>query len=193
MACVTAKCVCPICCGAIVLLFISSLCINWEYSPRFYETSVLALSAERRELQWSDPGYLAMCLIVKDQPLDVLEWIEYHRKLGATKFYVFDHNSTVPLVKQLYAYIEAGVLEYQYFREYKHESKWAQSWAYDSCIARFASYHRWMAFIDTGAALEPVRILRHGDCERLVSCHHTSCNILIFDSYSRGLWPSEAQ
>lgn len=160
MACITTKCLCPVFCFGVALLLISSLCVDWGHLPLPRESTVVHSSASASQVQWTDPGYLAMCLIVKDQPLDVIEWIEYHRKMGASKFYVFDHNSTVPLIKQLYAYIEAGVLEYQYFREYQHESKWAQSWAYDSCISRFGSQHRWMAFIDTGAASSYINVDR---------------------------------
>ena len=61
-------------------------------------------------------AYVAMCLIVKDQPRDVMEWVQYHRSIGADKFYIYDHNSSVPLVKELYPLVNAGVVEYRYFR-----------------------------------------------------------------------------
>lgn len=61
-------------------------------------------------------AYVAMCLIVKDQPRDVVEWVHHHQRIGVGKFYVFDHNSSVPLVKELHPLIEAGAVRYQYFR-----------------------------------------------------------------------------
>ena len=61
-------------------------------------------------------AYVAMCLIVKDQPRDVVEWVQYHHALGVDKFYVFDHNSSVPLVKELHPLVDSGLVRYQYFR-----------------------------------------------------------------------------
>lgn len=57
-----------------------------------------------------------MCLIVKDQHRDVVEWIQHHRALGAEKFYVFDHNSSVPLILELHPLVNQGIVQYEYFR-----------------------------------------------------------------------------
>jgi hypothetical protein len=40
-------------------------------------------------------GYVAICAIVKDQKEDLQEWVMYHKWLGVSKIYLFDHNSTV--------------------------------------------------------------------------------------------------
>src|SRR4051794_2358924 len=37
-------------------------------------------------------SYFAICLVVKDER-DLVEWIEYHHRMGCDKFYIFDHNS----------------------------------------------------------------------------------------------------
>ena len=39
-----------------------------------------------------------MCLAVKDQHGDIREWILHHRNIGAGKFYIFDNNSTTPML-----------------------------------------------------------------------------------------------
>ncbi len=55
------------------------------------------------------PGaYLAMCLVVRDQSEDLREWVEYHRALGAGKFYIFDDNSTAPARQEVSDLVEAG-------------------------------------------------------------------------------------
>jgi hypothetical protein len=148
MAC-GPKLVAPVLCFAVAVLLISSFCVEW--TPMTVNMYLDRITASV-EPQWSEPDYLAMCLIVKDQPEDTVEWIEYHRRIGVTKFYVFDHNSTVPLIKQLYGYVEAGIVEYRFFREFEQEGpgSWAQTWVYDTCIKDFGRRHRWMAFIDTG-------------------------------------------
>lgn len=43
-------------------------------------------------------AYLSMCLAVKDQHADIREWIMHHERLGAGKFYIFDNNSTTPML-----------------------------------------------------------------------------------------------
>jgi hypothetical protein len=40
-------------------------------------------------------GYLAICVIVKNQHRDIREWLEYHRWLGVQKVYLYDNNSSV--------------------------------------------------------------------------------------------------
>ncbi len=61
-------------------------------------------------------SYLAICTIVKDQGKDVLEWALYHLMLGAGRIYIYDHNSSTPLVKELHPLIASGQVEYRYFR-----------------------------------------------------------------------------
>lgn len=54
----------------------------------------------RSELNLVNGGdaYFAMCLAVKDQHEDIREWILYHNSIGAGRFYVFDNNSTIPML-----------------------------------------------------------------------------------------------
>lgn len=40
-------------------------------------------------------GYVALCVIVKDQAADLREWLQYHRWIGISRVYLFDNNSTV--------------------------------------------------------------------------------------------------
>jgi hypothetical protein len=49
-----------------------------------------------------------MCLVVRDQSEDLREWVEYHRALGAGKFYIFDDNSTAPARQEVSDLVEAG-------------------------------------------------------------------------------------
>ena len=60
--------------------------------------------------------YFAVCTVVKDQNTDILEWALYHHMIGASKIYVFDNNSTMPMIRELHPLAEAGVVEYVYFR-----------------------------------------------------------------------------
>ena len=53
-------------------------------------------------------AYLSMCLVTRDQNEDLREWIEYHMRLGAGKFYVFDDNSKEPVIHKILDLIDAG-------------------------------------------------------------------------------------
>lgn len=40
-------------------------------------------------------GYVALCVIVKNQAADLQEWLQYHRFIGISRVYLYDNNSTV--------------------------------------------------------------------------------------------------
>lgn len=60
-----------------------------------------------------DDAYFAICLFVRDE-LDLSEWIEYHHRLGVDKFYIYDHNSTSPLVNSILPHVHAGYVDYKF-------------------------------------------------------------------------------
>ena len=97
---------------------------------------------------YPDHAYMAMCLTVKDQNRDILEWVEHHLSLGIGKIYIYDHNSEVPMIRELYPLVDAGVLEYHYYKEFKHPSNFPQTYVYEMCLQKHARSHRWMGFWD---------------------------------------------
>lgn len=90
---------------------------------------------------------LAMCLIVKNDELDILEWIEYHNRLGCSKFYIFDHNSTIPMRSVIESHIESGLVRYENnaFSEVANP----QLHVYNRCLKEFGSRHKFIAFLDS--------------------------------------------
>ena len=40
--------------------------------------------------------------------------------LGVSKFYIFDNNSTVPLLDEVWDYVQSGLVQYQYIVEFDH-------------------------------------------------------------------------
>jgi hypothetical protein len=96
-------------------------------------------------------SYLAACLIVKNELEYLPEWIEYHRRMGISKFYVFDHNSSVPVITSIRQYVLTNLVEY-FFTDFH----WAdrrypnfQIATYDRCLQQFGKLHTFMAFIDS--------------------------------------------
>ena len=86
-------------------------------------------------------SYFAICLIIKNDP-DMIEWIEYHRKMGCSKFYIFDHSSDPPLNTTIASHIESGLVEYSYLRgSFKPNP---QIKAYKDCIDKHKEKHTFM-------------------------------------------------
>lgn len=87
--------------------------------------------------------YLSVCAIAKDEGPYLAEWIEWHRKMGVEKFYLYDNGSTDCTREVLRPYIESGLVDYRPFPGYR-----MQLAAYDDCLAKNRFDSRWIAFID---------------------------------------------
>lgn len=55
---------------------------------------------------------LAIVAIIKNEKRNITEWIEYHKLIGVTKFYIYDNESTDEVLTVLDKYIEEGAVEY---------------------------------------------------------------------------------
>ncbi|RYF09240.1 MAG: hypothetical protein EOO40_07250, partial [Deltaproteobacteria bacterium] len=101
-------------------------------------------------------GYLGLCLMTRDEPYDIPQWLDHYRALGVSAFYIYDHNSTLPLREGLAETLAAGDTSYRYFNEYDgHDSK--QMVVYNSCLEEHRSSHRFMGFLDVDEYIIPIR------------------------------------
>lgn len=96
--------------------------------------------------------YLAVCAIAKNEGPYFKEWIEWHRRMGVEKFYIYDNESTDGTHKELSPYIESGLVDYTYFPGNR-----MQLAAYDDCFERHRTETRWMAVIDLDEFIVPVK------------------------------------
>lgn len=97
----------------------------------------------------SEAPNVAICSVVKNQAEDIVEWVLYHMMLGVGVIYIFDHNSTTPMVNELLPFIKTGNVVYQYFKQVPLSSKLnPQLWAYQQCINAYWDRHHFIAFID---------------------------------------------
>ena len=110
----------------------------------------------QRELQRSNDinpkTFLAICAIAKDEGSYFKEWIEWHRSIGVDKFYIYDNGSTDETRSVLAPYINAGIVEYNYFPGYRRQLA-----AYDDCMERHRFDTRWIAFIDLDEFIVPIK------------------------------------
>lgn len=96
--------------------------------------------------------YLAVCAIAKNEGPYFKEWIEWHRKQGVEKFYIYDNESTDQTKQVLQPYIESGIVEYQFFPGRKRQLA-----AYDDCFERHRFDARWIAVIDIDEFIVPIK------------------------------------
>lgn len=96
--------------------------------------------------------YLAVCAIAKNEGPYFKEWIEWHRKQGVEKFYIYDNESTDNTKEVLEPYIRDGVVEYCYW-----PGKKQQLATYDDCFERHRLETRWLAVIDLDEFIVPIK------------------------------------
>lgn len=94
--------------------------------------------------------YLAVCAIAKNEGPYFEEWIEWHRKQGVEKFYIYDNESTDGTREILAPYVEKGIVDYTFFPGQKQQLA-----AYDDCFERHRLETRWLAVIDLDEFIVP--------------------------------------
>lgn len=103
----------------------------------------------------SSSATVAFCLVVKDDA-DVVDWVDYHhRRLGVSRFYIFDHGSNPRLSHVLARHIRSGLVVYEY-APYHLDGLLRlimarpnpQADLFDRCLRLHRDQHRWLAFLD---------------------------------------------
>ncbi|KAK9792056.1 hypothetical protein WJX73_010184 [Symbiochloris irregularis] len=110
--------------------------------------ALLALfgSVSARRLTYLDYSPVALCLAVKDEHKDLREWVTYHVELGVSRFYIYDNNSSMPLMHELTDFIKAEVVEYHYL--VGKGLRYPQFEIYNRCLRMYRDSHTFMGFID---------------------------------------------
>ncbi|KFY34957.1 hypothetical protein V494_06332 [Pseudogymnoascus sp. VKM F-4513 (FW-928)] len=100
--------------------------------------------------------YLAICVSVKDQYLDLLEWLTHHyHHHNIRRFYLMDDGSTPVLATLNFSSaVDPKAITHRYYHPATRLVKHQQLVAYDECIALFGHKHKWMAFLDADEFLE---------------------------------------
>jgi hypothetical protein len=98
--------------------------------------------------------YLAICISVKDQADDLVEFFVHHyHHIGIRRFYVMDDGSDPPLSSYKYPGIPSEALTFT-FQDRATRRGHMQMIFYQVCLERYATKHTWMAFIDGDEFLE---------------------------------------
>ncbi len=125
--------------------------------------------------------YLSVCAIAKNEGPYFVEWIEWHRRHGVEKFYVYDNESTDGTREILEPYVKAGIVDYKYWEGYRQQLA-----AYDDCLKNNRFNSRWIAFIDLDEFIVPVKDASIPDfLKRFETCPAVEINWLVYGSNGR--------
>ena len=87
--------------------------------------------------------YLSICTMYRDHASYLLEWVEFHRLVGADHFFLYDNGSVDDHLEVLGPYIAEGIVEVHDWPS--HPGLTA---AFDHCVEQHRLDSRWIAFID---------------------------------------------
>ena len=105
----------------------------------------------------SHRDYVAVCVVMKDQNVDIPEFVAWHAALGVRNFYLFDHGSSPPVsAREAAAMLPAAarnetrvlVTPLTEADIAAHSSRIPQMTAYDACAAAHRAKHEWLGFLD---------------------------------------------
>lgn len=94
---------------------------------------------------------LSFVAIAKNEGPYIKEWIEFHKLVGVTKFYIYDNESTDNLEDVLKDYINSGEVVYKYF-----PGRAQQLVAYQEAVNNYKNKTKYMGFIDLDEFVIPV-------------------------------------
>ena len=89
--------------------------------------------------------YFSVCTIYRDQAQYLEEWIEFHRLVGAERFFLYNNNSTDNHREVLAPYLDDGIVV---LHDWPVRFPAAVPSAFTHCLEEHREDSRWIAFID---------------------------------------------
>ncbi len=87
---------------------------------------------------------------MKDEAINIVEWLAYHRAIGVEKFYLYDNNSSDHTVELLQPLVERGIVDIIPWRINPGQLE-----AYNDFAERHRDHWTWAAFIDMDEFINP--------------------------------------
>lgn len=107
---------------------------------------------------------IALCAIFRDEAAYLREWIEFHRLIGVSHFYLYNNLSIDHYIAVLQPYIENGIVELFHVpfdsNAYEDGAKthnFVQVCCYDHALDLAKNTNEWLAIIDTDEFICPVK------------------------------------
>lgn len=111
----------------------------------------------------SRKGEVAICAIFRDEADYLIEWIEYHRLVGVTHFFLYNNSSSDHFWEVLKPYVDKGIVELfdVPFDSYKYNDgavthNFVQVCCYNHAIGLARNFNTWLAVIDLDEFICPV-------------------------------------
>jgi len=127
---------------------------RWRGILRYGLFRAMRLKRQLKKDHTKPQYYLAVCAIAKNEGAYFQEWIEWHKKMGVEKFYIYDNESTDNTKEILAPYIASGLVEYTFFPGTQRQLP-----AYDDCLEKHRLDTRWIAIIDLDEFIVPIKDL----------------------------------
>jgi glycosyl transferase family 92 len=102
--------------------------------------------------------YLSVCSMYRNHAEYLREWIEFHRLVGAERFFLYDNRSEDHHREVLAPYLDDGsvvVHDWPNPPSVERGVPWGLIAAFDDCLARHRDESRWIAFVDVDEFLFP--------------------------------------
>lgn len=125
---------------------------KWRGILRYGLLNAIKLKYRMKRDKTVPKYYFAVCAIAKNEGPYFREWIEWHRKQGVEKFYIYDNESNDCTKEVLSPYIESGLVEYNYWPGQKQQLA-----VYDNCFEKHRTDARWIAVIDLDEFIVPIK------------------------------------
>lgn len=108
--------------------------------------------------------YLSICMIFRDEADYLKEWIEFHRLVGVSHFYLYNNCSKDHYLKVLKPYIKNGIVELfdvpfdsSSFNDHAKTHNFVQVCCYNHAIKLAKKKSSWIAIIDSDEFICPVK------------------------------------
>jgi len=127
---------------------------RWRGILRYGLFRAMKLKRQLKKNHTKPQYYLAICAIAKNEGAYFQEWIEWHKKMGVEKFYIYDNESTDNTKEILEPYIKSGLVDYTFFPGQEQQIP-----AYDDCLEKHRLNASWLAIIDLDEFIVPIKDL----------------------------------
>lgn len=151
------------------LAIFTAICSN-IHALTVEDIPIIPCAINRSDLR---QGELAICSLFQNEADFLQEWIEFHRLVGVTHFYLYNNQSQDHYWQVLKPYVDQGIVELfdvpfdtSHINDQAATLNFMQKCCYDHAIRLARGLNTWLAIIDSDEFLTPVQ---GGDLPSLLS------------------------
>ena len=144
----------------LILLILSCFVGSKAQAITANDIPIIPCAINRADLR---AGEVALCSMIHNEADFITEWIEFHRLVGVTHFYLYNNNSKDHYWTILKPYVEEGVVELfdvpydtTQLTDYGATHFFLQSCCYNHAINLAQGYNTWLAIVDSDEFVTPV-------------------------------------